>query len=111
MKKVSLFVVLTGIMFSMSADMIYDPTTGKIYPKPGKGINQNEYYLCALACVQLEKNIQSANPGRVIKEKEYRNQFIAMLKRIGTPAARQLIADVKKNAVYYPNGQFMRKIY
>jgi len=111
MKKVSLFVVLAGVVLSAQAVMVYDPATCIMYSSPIKGINAAQYYLYVAACVQIEANMQAVNPGKKINAKKWKAQCIHYLQKIGNPTARRLIEDLKENAIYYSNGQFMRKIY
>ena len=112
MKKL-IFFVLISIASSVFADLVYDPTTHVIYCKSkAKNIDQNEYRSLLRHCIQIENNIIVMVKNRKISpKKDFLNQCISYLRKVGTPTALQLIKDLKRDKVYYPDGSVMNKIY
>ena len=110
MKKL-IFFVLISIASSVFADMVFDPVTNRAYCKTNaKNIDQAEYGMLCIHCLQLSVNIET-NKGRT-GTKELLNQVIIVyLKKIGSPTALQLLKDLKKGIIYRPDGSVMITIF
>ena len=103
---------ITFLTQSMFAQMRYDLVSGRIYSHPEMlNINQAEYLTLFLGCVQIAAHMKEINGGIQPPIKNILDQCDFYLKRLGTPTALRLIADLKANAVYYANGSFMDKIF
>ena len=108
--------ILLGICFFYGSvlfgNLTYDPVSHAFYTLPmNKDINQEEYRMLVLHCIQLQENIRVINNGIYPSDKNLLQQMISYLKQVGTPAARRLIEDLKKDKIFYPDGSFMRKIF
>lgn len=95
--KILAFVLLLSSI--VIADMIYDPVKNLIYSSNSK-INQDEYRSLVLCCLQLEHKLHCEG---IFGQKNY-DQLLDMLKRINTSASTQLIKDLKKKKIFFPNG-------
>jgi len=109
MFNVKLFICALCIMIgsqNIVADMIYDPVRNLVYSNSKESnINQDEYrYLLGL-CLQLEQRLLHHVPS-----KQNFKQVLAMLEQVQTPTARQLIKDLKKKKIFFPDGSVYKKL-
>ena len=108
--------MLLGICFlnvwGLMGNLTYDPVLHTFYTLPAnKEINQDEYRMLVIYCIQLQENIRAVNNGIYPSDKDLLQQMISYLKQVSTPAARRLIEDLKKGKIYYPDGSVMRIIF
>ena len=107
---------LLGVCFFygsvLFANLTYDPVSHAIYTLPmNKDINQEEYRMLVIHCWQIQENIKVVNSGIYPSNKDLLEQFISYLNQVGSPAAKRLIEDLKKDKIFYPNGSVMNKIF
>lgn len=115
MNEVIMKKLLLGICFfkvcGLMGNLTYDPVLNTFYTLPvSKEINQDEYRMLVIYCIQLQENIRAANSGIYPPDKDLLQQMINYLKQVNTPAAKRLIEDLKKDKIYYPDGSVMRKL-
>lgn len=97
---------------NMFAETRYNPINNLIYSHPETSdINQFEYRLLILACIGIENRMIAINGKNRPSVKDFFKQCELYLKRIGSPTALRLIADMKHNKICYADGSFMKKIY
>lgn len=111
MQKLLAAILILGSMSSLIAEMRFNPLNNSYYSYPETpDIDQQEYMLLLADCGVIKERIQAANGGIIPNFQLVINQYAFYLNSVGTPAALRLIADFRNNAVYLPNGTFLRKI-
>lgn len=112
MKKLLIIAVIIGCsVLHIGAEMRFNPFNNLIYSHPETSdINQDEYRILLVACIEIEARLITMNGGKRVSKKVALDQFNVYLKAVGTSTALRLIADLKSNKIYYSNGRFMKKI-
>lgn len=87
------------------ADMIYDPVLDIIYSSNSK-INQNQYRLLLACCIELDQKLRVQG---IVGQQNF-DQVLDMLKRIDTAESIQLMKDLKKKKIFFPDGSLYRDI-
>ncbi len=107
--------VLGGCFFYSSillADCVYDPAKGTFYTHPmSQGINQGEYRRLVQHCGQISERIKLVKCGLPFSNQEILEQCIKHLNQVGSPTAKRLIEDLKKNTIFYPDGSVLSTIF
>jgi len=113
MKKILIATLMMSLFMEVIvAETRYNPINNLIYSHPETpDINQVEYRLLILACIEIENRMVAINGAIRPSEKDFFKQCEFYLKSIGSPTALRLIADMKHNKICYVDGSFMKKIY
>jgi hypothetical protein len=114
MKKLLLSVTLMTCFSNQNivAEMRYNPLNNLIYSYPETpNINQDEYRMLILGCVEIISRISVVHGGKKLSKKEILDQYEFYLKAVGTSTALRLLADLRNDVINYANGSFMKKIF
>ncbi len=94
------------------ANCIYDPVSHTIYTLPiAKDINQREYRMLMQRCWQISERIKVAKCGLSLSNQEIMDQCINYLNQVGSPTAKRLIEDLKKDTIFYPDGSVLSTMF